>query len=401
MGTSIRRTTIWLVLAALSIAAAAWMTVGVSADASAPAPKDGRLKIIKERGGGIGGWPAGAFIFNWSCNTDPAHTGNVTFPDDFTGAQFDTGVEYPAGTTCTVEEKNGTLSVSDYSVTTQIEAGGGFAAINPRNIDINNASGQNTIKFKNTELEPKQVRIEKNVVDFPGQPPDFVFDISCDMGGYFQTVAVAGGSQETINLPADTIQCQVTETGVAGGSLGDWATTFGTPPTDGLVFFQVLDTDDVTVFEFTNTWNPPQPKDATIWVNKEFSGPEDWKFGFAFACEGFGNADTFVLGGGDSAHFEIPFYETDVLFVEENGNGEEHGILCGVAEELLVADWTVNVSVSGTDEFDTGPTEVFGGLALFAVYPGDAITVTFENIAGYLVQPPSGISPVIIGTDPS
>lgn len=104
----------------------------------------GELKIIKNLGGD---WPSGAFIFTWDC-TD-GQSGQATFPDDFTGANFDTGQEYEIGTTCTVEETDGVLSVSDFFVSTQIENGPGFQPINPRDIDINNSQGTNTIKFMN------------------------------------------------------------------------------------------------------------------------------------------------------------------------------------------------------------------------------------------------------------
>lgn len=288
MGTSIRRTVLWLVLAALAIAAAAWMAMGASATIDAGAPPvtgdvTGELKIVKNLGGN---WPDGAFIFTWDC-TD-GQSGSATFPDDFTGANFETDEEYPLGTVCTVEETDGVLSVDDYDVTTHIEGTAGFQAINPRDVPINNSTGQNVIQYMN---ELKEV----------------------------------------------------------------------------------------------------EPELATVWVNKKFDGP-DWEFGFAFICNSYGNADTFVLGGGESTHFDIPFLEQRVLVTEENG--EHDGLVCGVAEEALSGAWTVNVSVAGASDYKT---ETAGeASAMFLVYPGDAITVTFENIPGYGAQPPTGIPPVLV-----
>ena len=130
----------------------------------------------------------------------------------------------------------------------------------------------------------------------------------------------------------------------------------------------------------------PEPEDAKIWVSKKFEGPADWDFGFAFACENSDGSEYFTLGGGDSAHFEVgfDFHPQAETLTDDNG----HYLLCGVLEEALAGDWTVNVTVTGTDEYDVG--EDGGTLALFKVVPGADISVTFENIPGYLAKPPTG-----------
>jgi len=382
MGTSIRRTVLWLVLAALAIAAAAWMAMGASAtiDAGAPPATDdvtGELKIVKNLGGN---WPDGAFIFTWDC-TD-GQSGSALFPDDFNGANFESGEEYPLGTVCTVEETDGVLSVSDYEVTTHIESTAGFQAINPRDVPIDNSVGQNTIQYMNDPIErlPKQVKITKNVIGGPLSVSDFEFEIFCDMGAYQQTVTIPGpGNFEVFDVPSTLTDCKVTETPVdAYATTGD----------SGVI--KTLDLQEPTEWVITNTWVEPEPEVATVTVNKIFEGA--WKFGFAFTCEGYGNADTFVLGGGESTHFDIPFFKQQVLVPQENG--EHKGLICGVAEEALSGGWTVNVSVAGASDYKT---ETEGeASALFLVYPGDAITVTFENIPGYGAQPPTGIPPVLV-----
>ncbi|MGI9648112.1 MAG: hypothetical protein ACR2OI_06300 [Acidimicrobiia bacterium] len=130
----------------------------------------------------------------------------------------------------------------------------------------------------------------------------------------------------------------------------------------------------------------PEPDDAVVWVMKKFEGPADWDFGFAFACENSDGSEYFTLGGGDSAHFEVGF-DFDPQ-VRELTDDYEHYLLCGVLEEALQGDWTVNVTVKGSEKHEVG--EEGGTLALFKVLPGDEISVTFENIPGYLAKPPTG-----------
>ena len=185
----------------LAIAAAALLAGGVAAapgaDAGGP-PNDttGELKIVKNLGGG---WPDGAFIFTWEC-TD-GQTGQATFPDAFTGANFISPQEYEIGTVCKVEETNGVLSVSDYEVTTSVE-GSAFEAINPRNVPINNSVGLNTIQYKNTLTEPDPLVLEitKNLVGGPLSVSDIEFEISCDMGDFETTYVIASGNSGIVEV---------------------------------------------------------------------------------------------------------------------------------------------------------------------------------------------------------
>ncbi len=116
-----------------------------------PIDTDGTLKIVKNLGGG---WPDGAFIFHWECDDNDTTKGSATFPDDFTGANYTVTPDIPVGTNCWVEETDGTLSVSDYLVTTHIESAAGFQAINGRNVPIDNSKGLNTIQFMNELCDP-------------------------------------------------------------------------------------------------------------------------------------------------------------------------------------------------------------------------------------------------------
>ncbi|NNF88446.1 MAG: hypothetical protein EX267_04640 [Acidimicrobiia bacterium] len=391
MGTSIRRTAVWLVLGALAIAGAAWLAMGASATIDAGAPPvtgdvTGELKIVKNLGGN---WPDGAFVFTWEC-TD-GQSGSATFPDDFTGANFETGEEYPIGTVCAVEETDGVFSVSDYNVTTHIEGTAGFQAINPRDVPINNSTGQNVIQYMNDPIErlPKQVEITKNVIGGPLSASDFMFEIFCDMGDYQTTVTIAGpGNSAVFDVPGTLSDCKVTETPV-----DDYSTTGDS----GAI--KTLNLQEPTEWVITNTWVEPEPEAASVRVTKTFEGPDDWKFGFAFLCRDFGNADTFVLGGGESSPaFTIPFHIGNGVPL----NGEENGgpyTVCAVVEQALAGPWTVNVSVTGATEVPTVPPPAdadFGAVAFFEVHPGDAIVVTFENIPSYGAQPPSGIPPEIL-----
>lgn len=115
-------------------------------------------------------------------------------------------------------------------------------------------------------------------------------------------------------------------------------------------------------------------------------------------CRDFGNADTFVLGGGESSPaLEIPFHFGNGTLTkgDENGNGGPYTV-CAAVEQALAGSWTVNVSVSGGKQLEGPPPDAdLGAIAFFEVHPGDAIVVTFENIPSYGAQPPSWIPPVI------
>jgi hypothetical protein len=365
--------------------------MGASAGINAGAPPDdttGELKIIKNLGGQ---WPDGAFIFTWDC-TD-GQSGSATFPDDFTGANFETNEEYPLGTICTVEETDGVLSVSDYNVSTHIESSAGFQAINPRDVPINNSTGQNVIQYKNdpkpTDPETGSLKIIKQPTPGNADGP-WKFTWVCDDKAGTSGTAVypddfAPGKE--YDVPGDIVlgtDCTVTET-FPNLDAASWDTSYqieGGPFTAGTVAIVPIKNTGTNTVKFKNDFIEPEPEIATITVVKKFEGPDDWRFGFAFTCEGE-LFDSVVLGGGESASSGVAFY------------GEPQGMRCAVAEQLLVGGWTVNVKVTGTDKFDTTPTGFAGAAAAFAIYPGDAITVTFENIPGYGAQAPSGIPPVI------
>ncbi len=113
----------------------------------------GQLKIIKNQGGP---WTDKSFKFTWDCtyDTKDVGSGSAYFTGDFTGAEYTVATEFPIGTWCWVEEHSGTLSVSDYLVTTHIESAAGFQAINGRNVPIDNSKGLNTIQFMNELCDP-------------------------------------------------------------------------------------------------------------------------------------------------------------------------------------------------------------------------------------------------------
>jgi hypothetical protein len=260
MGTSWPRTIGWLVVATLAIVAAGLFASGVGAapghDVGAPpGGETGELKIVKNLGGG---WPDGAFVFTWDC-TD-GQSGQATFPDDFTGANFISPQEYPIGTVCTVEETDGVLSVDDYNVTTSIE-GTGFAPINPRDVPINNSVGLNTIQYMNELLEPEDAIVTIRKV-FEGPAAwEFGFALTCEGFGNADSFALAGGSSTTfqVQVPAaqGDYQCRVVEEPL----VGDWTVTVavdgavtagsGSETVGTFVDFSIEPGDEVVV-TFTN-----------------------------------------------------------------------------------------------------------------------------------------------------
>jgi hypothetical protein len=485
MGTSIRRTTIWLVLATLFIGAAARATSGATATPGAQ-PTTGRLKIIKNLGGG---WPDGAFMFTWTC--DDGQNGRVTFPDEFTGANFTTTQDYPLGTKCTVEETDGVLSVSDYDVTTHIESTAGFQSINPRVVPIDNSAGQNTIQYQNDLAEPLRIAISKVLVGGPANT-QFEFTLQCDLQPY-PNVTLTGTETKTVDVPADTGRCKVTEVGASSqNGLDDWTTT---PARDITLTLgtsantqAVLDGPAV-VFEFTNTFIEPEPETGRLKIIKQptpgnASGP--WKFtwvcndntattGTATYPDDFTGAEydvpapialgsdctvTETFPNGDSASWNTsyqveggPFQAGTVAVVGiDNGKGsntvkfendfiepepenarvtvhkvgplldfgfavycsDQFGdgfslrggtstawtfrfgglrdtITCTVLEEQLTG-WTTTIVVTGAVKSKNGG-EASNPSTQFAFGPGDDVTVTFTNVAGYLSVPPTGLPP--------
>ncbi len=168
-----------LIVAVITIAGLANSSATPQLEAGAPAignaEPTGVLKIIK-----AGNWSSDAFIFTWDC--DNGVSGQANFSGDFTGANYTVSPELPLGTICTVEETDGSLSVSNYLVTTHTEAQAGFQAINPRDVSIDNSTGFNTIQFMN---DPKdgEVWVTKEVIAPPNSDAagaTFAFAISCD-----------------------------------------------------------------------------------------------------------------------------------------------------------------------------------------------------------------------------
>lgn len=409
MGTSIRRSALWIMLAALAIAAIALFAGGVGATPGLDA-----------------GAPAGP-CNNGAALADGAFTGTDNSPDCVDGNVQEGGPSCLAlGFPGALElNRSPADNASDAYVSGTLVGSGLYlditagANVNVLGAVIKGGSDANlywgdleglhsplsnagsipaishwTVCYEiEEEPDPYKIKIVKDQV---GGPVDTLFDFniecSADQGpiGVHDPVSVyGGGTSDIIEIPAEYDRCTVTEVFDTGDG-ERWATLVGQGLASGRELTLDLDPEGVTVFYFENTYRP-EPETASVWVTKKFEGPEDWKFGFAFICTSYGNADTFVLGGGESAHFDIPFFKQQVLVAEENG--EHDGLLCGVAEEALPGAWTVNVSVEGASDSKTA-TEG-GASALFPVYPGDAITVTFENIPGYGAQPPTGIPPVL------
>jgi hypothetical protein len=599
MGTSIRRTAIWLVLAALSIAGAAWMATGVSADAGAQ-PTTAQIKIIKQP---TPGNAQGPWLFTWACDDLATTSGTALYPDDFApGKEYDVPGDIAIGTDCTITETFPNNDGDAWDTSYQIEQGpfeSGTVAL----VEIRNG-GTQTVKFKNAAVDPEPYQFQIKKTQVGGPDTNFEFTIQCTIGtpGEADVAGVAGATVFSNVIETESEECTVTETGATPGGLDDWITDPATraitldlnpdgvtvfeftntwtppkfkkitiakiqvgypPPTEfsfsvqcdgtsvtgvgsfigtmektidvpadtkectvtevsadspgglaawtttpGLSITKPLVDDEIALFEFTNTWveepegyqiqivkdqeggpldtsfeftivcatgtsgpigtedpvsvlgndtsgiinipadynqctvtevfhsasgdqwitfagkneipsreltlllDPenvtsfifenryvePEPEIATVIVEKKFEGPDDWNFGFAFLCQAFGNADTFVLGGGESSPlFTIPFHTGNGTLTngEENGNGGPYTV-CAAVEQALVGPWTVNVSVSGAPQLEAPPPPPdsdIGAVAFFEVHPGDEIVVTFENIPGYGAQPPSGIPP--------
>lgn len=374
MGTSWRRTIGWLILAALAIASAALFATGggtaLGTDVGArPGGETGELKIVKNLGGG---WPDGAFIFTWDC-TD-GQSGQATFPDDFTGANLISPQQYPLGTVCTVEETDGVLSVDDYDVATSVE-GSPFEALNPRDVPINNSVGLNTIQYKNVlgEPEPQEIEITKHLIGGPLLLSDFEFEILCNPGDYQRTVTIPGPESSAVfEVPGDLTDCTVTETPVQ---------YYQTTGDNGAG--KQLSPELPTEWVIINTYDPPEPEQASVTVKKIFEGPA-WEFGFVFACESEQDLEFFSLTGGGSTTFDVGF---DLPY-----DGDDNGIQvpCTVAEEALLGAWTVTFEVDGA-AVDGSGSDSIGTFVTFPIEPGDEVVVTFTNIPGYAAQPPSGV----------
>lgn len=393
MGTPIRRALLWLVFITLSIMAAAWMAMGAvavqSGPGARPADDGGSIRVIK---------PAstnGTFVFEIEC-LPSGLTYAPEFPTDFTGANWESVNEIPDGDSCTVTETFPNNDAASWDVEHKVEAnepGSGQFQPGVTGVVPIQAPDTNTIRYKNTFVEPDPLQIKIVKIQSGGPATVFTFDVTCSMqggpigGGII--VEVPGDSMsDLIDIPFEYDECTVTEVFPTGG--GDlWTTTYGQGQTPGREFSQQLNPQGVTEYVFENTFTPPRK--ATVTLTK-VGPPLD--FGFAVACHrisdevgpsGVNGIGGVVLTGGtsDSETFEF--------------RSEEDRFRCQIAEEALIG-WTTTAMVAGAEFWDTGT--INGSVAVaFVVAPGDDITVTYTNTAGYLAQPPTGIPPDVFTND--
>ena len=403
MGTSVRRSALWLALAALAIAVIALFTTGVGA---APGTNAGAVTDACDPGTGV----ADA-AFTGLANAPDCVDGNVqegapscvalNFPDALELSTSPAAGASDGFVTGTLVGDGKYLDITagpDVTVLGAVIKGGNDANLYWGDLEglhspLTNSGNLPAISHwticyeLEAQPEPQDVKIKKHQVGGPAAEP-FDFLVFCD-DELVSGVIVAGGSEQLVEVPGDAASCEVLEVNVLGGTttLADWTTV----PSSRSVTHPLGD-DGPVVFEFTNTYiERPDPEGATVRVTKVFEGPSDWEFGFGFICEDFGNADVFALGGGDSAHFEVPF---DYPQAGDLVPAEEQGLLCGVYEEPLLGDWTVNILVTGAEVAFEEQSEV-GSVVVFGVYPGADINVTFENIPGYAAKPPTGVTPDI------
>ena len=235
------------------------------------------------------------------------------------------------------------------------------------------------------DCDTYQIKVIKKVTDMGDHEGlTFYFQYECYTAG---PEPVVGGGQELIEVyvgqpgmgMSDHIDvghydsCTVWEVFPDGG--GDmWITE---PANRELTYELGVESGPVTEFEFTNM---PQPKVATIWVNKVFKGNQDWRFGFGIQCwteDGTVLDQEFYLGGGGDKHFDVPFrVGPEVLETADTEN--YRSAHCSLWEDELLGDWDVYIEVDGADyeRVDTGVD--------FYIYPGSEVEVTFTNEPGYL-----------------
>lgn len=392
MGISIRRTTLWLVIAVLAIAAAAVLGTGAGAGNDAAAPPAAGC----DNGAGL----ADA-NFTGPINNPVCVDGNIQ-----EGAPSCVALDVP---NALFLDRSPSENATDGNVTGTLVGDGLYlditagANVNVLGAVIKGGSDSNlytgdlqglhsplansgnipaishwTICYEIEDVpEPQDIKITKTQVGGPATT--FTFEVTCDMQ-VLGTIEIDGSGSKLFEVPADAEQCQVVEVAAdSPNGLADWATD----PADRTVFSELHGSGPVE-FAFTNRYLE-RPDDATVTVRKVFEGPDTWKFGFVFACQSEDDIVYFSLGGGESRVFTIGFSE--LLSIDNLDEGLQ--VPCVVAEEALLGDWTVDVSVDGATATDSG-TETFGTFAEFSIEPGDDVVVTFTNIPGYAAQPPSG-----------
>ncbi|MGI9610415.1 MAG: hypothetical protein ACR2NL_09010 [Acidimicrobiia bacterium] len=392
MGTTARRTTLWLVLAVLAIGGAAWMTMGASADVGvvAVACDNGATDADQDKVGGADnpqcvegnlqpGAPSCEGLVALYLAEDSSASNSDAFVTVTSDGTYLTVVPQPGVNVWRTVVKGGNnsnvyLDNDLVGLHSPLNNGGNVPAISHW-----------TVCYTVDEVPNYQFQIAKTQNGGPEAGTTFDFEVQCDTGTPFDVTVGAGADLTALSdvIETDSDSCTVTEVDATGG-LGSWST-------DELTISKDLSSDQVIVFEFVNTWIEPEPESANIWVNKKFEGPESWDFGFAFICQDFGNQDTFVLSGGESEHITVPFLLNGVT-----DDDDYYGNLCAVVEQALPGDWTVNVSVSGASDYEVISEAGQLSGALFEVHPGDSISITFENIAGYDAQRPSGIPPQLV-----
>lgn len=396
MGISVRRTTVWLVIVVLAIAAAAVLGTGIGAQSEAGAPPAAGC----DNGAGLADATFTGPVNNPVCVDGNIQEGAPSCAAlDVPGALF---LDRSPSESATDGNVTGTL-VGD-GLYLDITAGANVNVLgavikggNDSNLYTGDLQGLHsplansgnipaishwTICYELEDVpEPQEIKITKTQVG--GPETTFTFEITCDMQ-VVGTIEIDGSGSKLFQVPTDAEQCQVVEVSAdSPNGLADWATD----PANRTVFSE-LDGSGPVEYGFTNTYLE-KPEDARITVRKVFEGPDAWKFGFVFACQSEDDIVFFSLGGGESRVFTIGFSE--LLSLNDLDNGLQ--VPCVVAEEPLLGDWTVDVDVTGATASDSG-SEPFGTFVEFSIEPGDEVVVTFTNIPGYAAQPPGGEFPL-------
>ncbi len=291
--------------------------------------------------------------------------------------------ELPLGTDCIVTETTlaAGAAFGSWLVETDVEAGQAFIPQNPRTVTINNASGNNTIRFRNTLEEPEPVPAQFTIVkNFnPSTAADgtaFYYQVICERGGQnlftgaFGPLDTHGEELVISNIgPGGTLevgdQCTVEETGAGFGPL---PTGWTVSPTGAVPVTPGTPADDVTV-TFVNTPPPVVPEYGNIRIVK-IAPPGDFGFFFTISCESVGVGLNYP---GDFTNGEA--------LIPDLPAGE----LCVVVEDFPNGDIT---------DFATSVNGVCGLDGAGAIVANETLTFTFVNelvddYTGQSVCPPN------------
>ncbi len=379
-----------LLAAVVALVAIVMTTARASSDdETGVPPTTGSFKIIKTHPG----FPQsdvvdGMFRFDIVCtdvNGREFTTGGpYIYPNDFTGAQVQDPTELPLGTDCIVTETTlaAGAAFGSWLVETDVEAGQAFIPQNPRTVTINNASGNNTIRFRNTLEEPDPIPAQFTIVkNFnPSTAADgtaFYYVVSCERGGQNLFSGVFGpldahGEELVISNPGPGItlevgdQCTVEETGVGGGPL---PTGWSVSPSGAVPVTPSIASDDVTVV-FVNTPPPVVPDYGNIRVIK-VAPPGDFEFTIHVQCQQSGGIDLSYPGDFTNGEYLI----TDL----------PAGDSCVISELFPNGDLT---------DFATSVNGQCGLLGRGSVAANETLTFTFVNelvddYTGQSVCPPN------------